>query len=63
MSAGAAATALLGSNASLLSKSQLELVDVLLENGQRHIFDKWPARGVNDRLKVELAEQLEHVDG
>ena len=62
MPAGAASK-LLGSNASLLTAEQLALVDVLAENGQEHLFSKWPARGVNDAEKTELAEQIVHING
>jgi len=38
--------------------SQQELVKVLLDNGQEHLFRDWPAPGVDDNHKKAFFDQV-----
>ncbi|KAG5020418.1 hypothetical protein JHK87_016273 [Glycine soja] len=44
-----------------LAASQ-ELVKVLLDNGQEHLFRDWPAPGVDDNHKKAFFDQLTQLD-
>ncbi|CAJ1974286.1 unnamed protein product [Sphenostylis stenocarpa] len=48
----------LGDNLNLLSPQQQELVKMLLENGQDHLFRDWPPPGVDDDHKKAFFDQL-----
>ncbi|KAL2638333.1 hypothetical protein AAZV13_06G108300 [Glycine max] len=52
----------LGDNFNLLSPQQQELVKVLLDNGQEHLFRDWPAPGVDDNHKKAFFDQLTRLD-
>ncbi|KEH35356.1 UDP-sugar pyrophosphorylase 1 [Medicago truncatula] len=52
----------LGDNFNLLSPKQQELVKILLNNGQDHLFRDWPAPGVDDDEKKAFFDQLVLLD-
>ncbi|XP_027361710.1 UDP-sugar pyrophosphorylase 1 [Abrus precatorius] len=52
----------LGANFNLLSPQQQELVKMLLDNGQEHLFHDWPAPGVDDDRKKAFFDQLIRLD-
>ncbi|KAG5067506.1 hypothetical protein GLYMA_04G245100v4 [Glycine max] len=52
----------LGDNFNLLSPQQQELVKMLLDNGQEHLFRDWPAPGVDDDHKNAFFDQLTRLD-
>lgn len=52
----------LGDNFNLLSQKQQELVKMLLNNGQDHLFRDWPAPGVDDDEKKSFFDQLVLLD-
>ncbi|KAL9313661.1 hypothetical protein ACSQ67_019113 [Phaseolus vulgaris] len=52
----------LGENLNLLSTQQQELVKMLLENGQDHLFRDWPPPGVDDDHKKAFLDQLTLLD-
>jgi UDP-sugar pyrophosphorylase len=52
----------LGDNFNLLSPQQQELVKMLLNNGQDHLFNNWPAPGVDDDEKKAFFDQLVLLD-
>ncbi|KAH1247322.1 UDP-sugar pyrophosphorylase 1 [Glycine max] len=52
----------LDDNFNLLSPEQQELVKVLLDNGQEHLFRDWPAPGVDDNHKKAFFDQLTQLD-
>ncbi|KAK2390414.1 UTP-monosaccharide-1-phosphate uridylyltransferase [Trifolium repens] len=52
----------LGDNFNLLSPQQQELVKMLLNNGQDHLFNNWPTPGVDDDEKKAFFDQLVLLD-
>nr|KYP70005.1 UDP-sugar pyrophosphorylase 1 [Cajanus cajan] len=52
----------IGDNFNLLSPQQQELVKMLLNNGQEHLFRDWPASGVDDDQKKAFFDQLVRLD-
>ncbi|XP_004502545.1 UDP-sugar pyrophospharylase [Cicer arietinum] len=52
----------LGDNSNLLSPKQHELVKMLLDNGQDHLFRDWPGPGVDDDEKKAFFDQLVLLD-
>ncbi|CAK8567416.1 unnamed protein product [Lathyrus sativus] len=52
----------LGDNFNLLSPQQRELVNMLLDNGQGHLFRDWPSPGVDDDEKKAFFDQLVVLD-
>ncbi|XP_058753226.1 UDP-sugar pyrophospharylase-like [Vicia villosa] len=52
----------LGDNFNLLSPQQQELVKMLLNNGQDHLFRDWPGPGVDDDEKKAFFDQLVLLD-
>ncbi|XP_057727491.1 UDP-sugar pyrophosphorylase 1 [Arachis stenosperma] len=52
----------LGDNFSLLSPKQQELVKMLLDNGQEHVFRDWPGPGVDDDKKKAFIDQVTRLD-
>ncbi|WJX33953.1 UTP-monosaccharide-1-phosphate uridylyltransferase [Trifolium repens] len=56
------ASSSLGDNFNLLSPQQQELVKMLLNNGQDHLFNNWPAPGVDDDEKKAFFDQLVLLD-
>ncbi|XP_014502085.1 UDP-sugar pyrophosphorylase 1 [Vigna radiata var. radiata] len=52
----------LGENLNILSTQQQELVKMLLENGQDHLFRDWPPPGVEDDHKKAFFDQLTLLD-
>jgi len=45
-------SASIGDNGSLFSdKKELAMIDLLLQCGQKHLFDAWPAKGTKDQQK------------
>lgn len=57
-----ASSSSLGDNFNLLSPQQQELVKMLLNNGQDHLFNNWPAPGVDDDEKKAFFDQLVLLD-
>lgn len=52
----------LGNNLELLDQKQQELVATLLSIKQEHLFQDWPARGIDDDKKLKFISQLQNVD-
>ncbi|CAJ2667661.1 unnamed protein product [Trifolium pratense] len=57
-----ASSSSLGDNFNLLSPQQQDLVKTLLDNGQSHLFNNWPAPGVDDAEKKAFFDQLVLLD-
>lgn len=53
---------LLGANVELLSCKQRVLADMLLKQGQQHLFTDWPQLGVDDAKKINFFTQVEKLD-
>lgn len=45
-------------NLPVLSRDQIELAKMLIEMGQSHLFEQWPAPGIDDDEKRALFEQV-----
>lgn len=59
---GAVAAALKG-NEALFSPDELALVEMLLAEGQEHLFAGWPAAGTQDDAKKRMIAQVGQLDG
>jgi len=45
-----------------LSPEESKIVQLLLDNGQQHLFEKWPAKGEQDAEKRKLLAQAADLD-
>jgi UDP-sugar pyrophosphorylase len=52
---------LLGSNAALLDEEERGLCQLLLDNGQEHLFAHWDPIGTNDQLKHQFFQQIKQL--
>uniref|UniRef100_A0A1J3GFT1 UTP-monosaccharide-1-phosphate uridylyltransferase n=1 Tax=Noccaea caerulescens TaxID=107243 RepID=A0A1J3GFT1_NOCCA len=52
----------LQSNLGILSPDQIELANILLENGQSHLFLHWPEQGVCDNDKLGFFDQIARLN-
>jgi UDP-sugar pyrophosphorylase len=49
---------ILGSNFALVDEEEKKLCQLLLDNGQEHLFTKWEPIGTNDHLKHQFFQQI-----
>jgi UDP-sugar pyrophosphorylase len=52
---------MLGSNVDLLSDEEKALCQMLLQNGQEHLFQHWDPPGTNDHLKHLFFQQIQRL--
>ncbi|MGL1901114.1 MAG: UTP--glucose-1-phosphate uridylyltransferase [Fibrobacterales bacterium] len=57
------ATTVLGTNASLFSKSELDLIAFLCSNSNVHLFSDWDDLGISDDKKKAFIQTLVRVNG
>ena len=50
------------SNMSVLSAEEIKLVEILLDEGQQHVFDGWERAGVNDDKKHAMMRQVMRLE-